>query len=318
MILFSMPDDQEKLPEWVDAQVVSSDLRRLATEISAVHDTPIEFTIPDRDEMEKWLGDRLPDVLDRGTVALDRDRLRKLLTDPRLLYGLQVLVIVDGGDYWTDLAVANARATRLASQGETTRQTVAGVTPGPSAVTEALRGVSAAADPREKPGTIQSVPRRLSNPMPRYVAALAASLAVVIGVWSLTRPTTPWGWNRAGALANATDPAGYLERLADAAGEWSATRPATEARLRTRLDELLAGCDRLIAAPHGALSEGDRVWLVERCKAWRGKIEGHRDALARSHDVEAVRREANDTVDKLIAALRKQATEIRARPLPPA
>jgi hypothetical protein len=318
MILFSMPDDQEKLPEWVDAQVVSSDLRRLATEISAVHDTPIEFTIPDRDEMEKWLGDRLPDVLDRGTVALDRDRLRKLLTDPRLLYGLQVLVIVEGGDYWTDLAVANANAPRLAFQGIATQQIVAGVTTAPSAGVEASPEAGAAADVKENVGTIKAVPKPPSIPMGRYLAALAASLAVAIGAWSLTRPTAPWGWNRAGALVEAGDPAAYLDQLADAAVEWSAARPVTEPQLETRLRELRAGCDRLIAAPHRQLSESDRDWLIGKCAAWREKIDGHLDSLAQTHDFEAIRTAADDTVAKLIKALRAQAAEVRVRPVTPA
>jgi hypothetical protein len=148
------------------------------------------------------------------------------------------------------------------------------------------------------------------------LATLAAGLLVAVASWSFLRPaagpSAAWGWNRSDVFAAAA-PDAYLDRLAGAAGEWSGADLDSEAALAARLRDLLAGCDRLIAAPHASLDDADRDWLVERCRAWRETIAGHADALAASHDVAAVRAAANATVEKLSAALRTRATDIRKR-----
>lgn len=177
---------------------------------------------------------------------------------------------------------------------------------GPAAVPRAAEQVF---DHRSRPG---------ADAGGRRLLAVAAGLLVAAAAWALTRgPAVSsgggWGWSAPGVLAAA--PADeYLERLAAAGAEWFRTPAGTEAALAGRLDELLAGCDRLIAAPHAPLAAADRDWLVEKCRTWRDALAGQRTSLAAAHDVAATRAAADETVAKLVAALRRRAAEIRTRP----
>lgn len=286
--LLDLPDDDAALVRWLDERIVSPDLHELIAELAALHALPTRPTDCDAEEAARWLGPALPAVLSEGTAALGPGRRGDLLRDPRLLAGLQELAFVDGGRYWHELALR--------------------VNPPPTPLpVERLGGGSTAIAPAAR--SAEGGHGRFA----RIAAALAASVLVAVGAWMWSRPAAPWGWNRPEALAARESPAAYLEALAAAAGEWSSEKPTTERALDRRLRDLLAGCDRLIAAPHAALAEADRRWLVERCEKWRESIAGHLDLLGRAHDVAKVRDDADATVGKLVDALRKQAAEIRER-----
>lgn len=309
------PENDEALTGWFDAQIASPQLRELAADLAAVTNSRNDFDIPERDEMVSWLGDSLDGVLDRGTSALTADQIDELYSNARLMYGLQSLVFAEGGRYWSDLADKAYSESYRADRDRFERLEAAAardVTADPASSAEAIAAPPAPPAVAARP----SQPPVKASPLPRYLAALAAGIAVAIGVWSFNRPAAPWGWNAAGALAEASDPAAYLEQLATSAGEWQATRPTNEAQLEKRLREFLAGCDRLIAGPHRTLAPDDRDWLVTKCRAWREKIVGHLDTLATAHDVAGVRSAADDTVEKLVKALRSRATEIRERTVP--
>jgi len=305
--VLDMPDDAAAVAAWLDEQIVRRELHELAAELAAVHD-PAGQTRPARQptaaDAAAWLGGLLPDVLARGMAALPADRLSALLKTPWLLPALQELVFIDGGDHWQSLATT--------------------ANPPPSAADEVLRRVAAAEPSAVAPPPHSSRPvlpaADRSQPSSRRLAAvlatLAAGLLVAVASWSFLRPaagpSAAWGWNRPDVFAAAA-PDAYLDRLAAAAGEWSTANLDSEAALATRLRDLLAGCDRLIAAPHASLDEADRDWLVERCRAWRETLAGHAAALAASHDVVAVRAAADATVEKLSAALQTRAGDIRKR-----
>lgn len=309
--VLDIPDDEESLPRWLDEQIVAPNLHEFVAELAAVHGASRPAPIANRVAVAAWLGADLPAVLDRGTAALGPARLRSLLRDPWLLPALQELVFVDGSGHWTDLV---ARANRAATDGEAKllrRLAASGRAPSSR---ESTVGWAVAASRDEQR-------RRMSGTVPGWLAALAACLLVAVATWSVLKPSAtdaPWGWNRPDAFAVSAAPDAYLRGLADAAAEWSNVAPATEPQLARRLGDLLAGCDRLIAAPHEPLAAADREWLVERCRAWREKLAGHAAALAASHDVAAVRREADATVGKLVAALRTRAEEVRSRDTGPA
>jgi hypothetical protein len=306
--VLDMPDDAAAIATWLDEQLVRGDLHEVVAELAAVHD-PAGDTRPTHEptpaDAAAWLGGLLPDVLTRGTVALPADRLSALLKTPWLLPALQELVFIDGGDYWHSLA-STANPLPRATADETLRR-VAGA--------GARVGGPTSGQARPVLPTA-SAPRALSSRLAIVLATLAAGLLVAVASWSFLRPGAvpggAWGWNRSDVFAAAA-PDAYLDRLAGAAGEWSGADLDSEAALAARLRDLLAGCDRLIAAPHASLDDADRDWLVERCRAWRETIAGHADALAASHDVAAVRAAANATVEKLSAALRTRATDIRKR-----
>lgn len=116
-----------------------------------------------------------------------------------------------------------------------------------------------------------------------------------------------WGWSRPGALPQDLAPATYLDRLADDAEEWFAKRLEDPSALAMRITEFRLGCSSLIAAEHRPLSADDRAWLIEKCQAWAEKLEGHLAAVEAGQDPLQVRAEADETVNKLIQALRERA-----------
>lgn len=303
--VLDIPDDEVALAPWLDQQIVAPSLHEFVAELAAVHGASRPAGPAGRAAAAAWLGDDLSAVLARGTAALGPARLRSLLRDPWLLPGLQELAFVEGADHWTNLVVRTSPTAAEAGAGLLRRLVVAGPA---RPLRESAPGLAVAAPRLDRE-------RRSLGRAPGWLAALAACLLVAVATWSLLRPPVtgaPWGWNRPDAFAAAAAPDAYLRGLADAAAEWSNVVPSAEPQLAGRLADLLAGCDRLIAAPHEPLAPADREWLVERCKAWREKIVGHVAALAESHDVVAVRHEADATVEKLVKALRTRAEEVRS------
>jgi hypothetical protein len=104
-------------------------------------------------------------------------------------------------------------------------------------------------------------------------------------------------------------PAAYLDRLADAAADWFRARPDEPIALARRLAELREGCSVLILSEHRPLSPEDRTWLVERCRSWAAKLDAHLTAVEAGEDPAKVRAAADETVNRLIAALRERARE---------
>ena len=119
-----------------------------------------------------------------------------------------------------------------------------------------------------------------------------------------------WGWNRPGALADDLPPGVYLDRLADAAGEWFKKRPDDPIALARRIGEFRQGCSVLILSPHKPLSARDRAWLVEKCRAWAAKLDAHLAALEAGASAAKVRDDADATISKLIEALRDRAKSL--------
>jgi hypothetical protein len=301
--ILDIPDEVADVGPWLDALLVGEDLGRVMAELAAVHGvalpsgSPGSGSWPTPADATAWLGDRLPAVLAGGFGQLDSRVVGELLRNPALLPALQEVVCSTGGSYWMDLARGTAPAGR--SPQEFSRLMFADdsrsglpVLPGPA-------------------GSSTSSPLLV-----RTIAALAACLLVAVGIWSLSDrggfSERPWGWSVATALDSA--PADrYLDQLAAAGEQWFAVKPDSEAALAKRLEQMIAGCDRLIEAAHEPLAPEDREWLREKCRAWREKFVGQLEALAASHDVAAGRAAADETVTKLVVALRSRATEVRGR-----
>lgn len=313
--VLDIPEDAAERATWLDRQIAGADLHEIVAELAAVHGVAPERRSAGVDEVARWLGPRLPEVLAQGTAALDGRRMCELLRTPQLLPGLQELAFIEGGDYWQQLAEQASPAAGLPALDP--ERFVSRAAHAAAANEGSARGQTThqRREAATIPGTASAVVgHRRRSTAAAILAALAASLLIGVGVWSWrsSQPAAPWGWNLTDALAAAA-PDVYLERLATGAAEWSAVTPATESALAGRLREMLVGCDRLIAAPHEPLAAADREWLVEKCRAWREKLAGHLAALAQSHDVAAVRREADATMEKLTAALRARAEESRQR-----
>lgn len=239
--ILDMPEESADLGAWLDKVIMSEELATVVDELAVLHDAGEES--PTCDEARSWLGKDVDTVLQRGLAAVDKARIRQLLKRPALLPAIQELVLVSGGSYWNQFALA-------------------GNTP---------------ADPPIKPNPVSSPPAR----SPRWLLtlvplAIAASFAVFVAVDSrrdlgsgarvpqddlaLTRgsdtptdtadrdPELPWGWNRVD-LMDGVDAKLIPNRLADTLNEWFrvADSAGGDVRgLRLRIDELWAGCEHVL------------------------------------------------------------------------
>lgn len=304
MTILNMPDAADEQAAWLDQQLVGSELATIVAELSAVHGSAaIPLSSISAEHARAWLGAAAESVLAGGLRGLPRERIAEALQTPLLLLSLQELVLIEGGDYWDGLLPDSTTTVGL-----------------PDALRLAATAPTAAA-PEKAEADLSPTPKPRSAAAPQTsrrmlslaaVAALAAAVLLAVGTWTASKPE-PWGWNRPDALADA-DADLYLEQLAGFAEEWEAESPASEAALRTRLEQLIAGCDRLISAPHRPLDVRDKQWLVEKCQAWREKLAEQVVALDTSHDAPAVQTAVDEIVAKLSIALRTRAGEVRSRP----
>jgi hypothetical protein len=282
-----IPDNNAELAGWLESQLVGLGLADVVAGWQAFR--PVSERAPGLDEV---LGDARPAVLVRGLSALAPAQLKTLLQHPRLLLPLQELVLVEGGAHWQEHAHTPEHL-RVASQ---TWEHV-------------QRSIAPAASIASSGGGIAA--RRSS--WAKMLTAAAVLLVGFFGWWQLqVRQPAPtgWGWDRPGALATNVSAADYLDQLAGGASDWFQQRPEDAAALRTRLVQFQHGCDTLLSAPHAPLAAADKDWLLERCRAWRGKIDEHIAALDGGSAVQEVRDAADATVNKLVAALRERAAAV--------
>lgn len=295
-----IPDDPAELPGWLERHLTGLDLAALVSELEAVHGPGPEGAAT----LDRVLGDRRGEVLDRGLAALPPDRLRHLLRRPRLLLELQDLVLSSGGDHWRRAGAPSPDLDAWVALG---RMRLEGF------LADEGRGLS----------------RREVLPSSRPLAwyrrpavvglATAASVLTAVILYERVRPrgasmiaSAPagWGWSNPGALPQGLPPAAYLDRLADAAEAWFQERPDDALALARRIGEFRQGCSVLILAEHRALAAEDRAWLVERCRAWAARFDAHLAAVEAGRDPGTVRAEADATVRALIEALRARTRDL--------
>jgi hypothetical protein len=297
LMIMDTPDDPAHLPGWLERHLVGLDLAALVAELAAVHGQPAEQA----PWLPEVLGEWRHPVLREGLKALPPERLGMLLRWPALLLGLQELVLVEGGDYWEQLCQASPKLSLPVERGRQRLQRFL----------DAEKGASA-------PGAI---PSSVSGVIPWYrrpwVVSLATAAALLVGIFVYERfgshpAAAPlgWGWNKQGALPDNVAAGVYLNRLADAAEEWFNRRPEQPSALARRIEEFRQGCSVLIFAAHKPLPAVDRQWLVERCRVWAAKLDQQVAALEAGRDPLQVRADVDDTVNRLIEALRTKAKEV--------
>jgi hypothetical protein len=289
-----IPENSADVPGWLEDFIVGPNLAELVAELSALHaDSRAEPR-----SLDSALGDDLPRATEQGLAALSRQSLRTLLREPQLLIELQERIFVDGGAYWDRRAapeiddLAGRTWNRLDNW-------IAGVAEQPAPT-----------------GTADVLPMK---PRPWYahpaVVSLATAAALLAGVfsWDAFGPRGPvpaataWGWERPGAFASKDSAQQYLNALANAGIEWFKKRPESPDALAMRIGEFRRGCTVLILAEHKPLSNDDRAWLVERCRAWAGKLDKHLADVEAGRDPLAVRAEVDETVNALVKALQTRA-----------
>lgn len=285
--MLDIPDDEADLAPWLERELVGLHLRDLVLELEAL--------CADRNEsidLDSLLGDRTADVLEHGLGRLAPQTLRTLLQNPASLLQLQERVLVDGSDYWQNVErsaehrqMADAGWERLAGELSETAPAVA-AEPG---------------RPHERPRTT----------LAWLTLAAAALLLVSVSLWRWPQPQgAGWGWQQPGALAVDVSAAEYLRHLAGLAEEWFNQRPVTPPELAQRILEFRAGCSKLILSEHEPLPPEDRAWLRERCRAWAKKLDAQVAALETGAEPELIRQKTDETIRKLIDALRKRADSL--------
>jgi len=295
LVALDIPEDSTALAAWLEQRLTGLDLGALVAELDAVHGVSAGSS----ETIENVLGPRRDAVLTEGLVALPREALGRLLRRPRLLLDLQELVLVEGGVHWQ----------RLGAQAPETRVRVE---QGWARLEAILR-----AEDRAVPGK----PSIRQMPQPRrwferpWVVSLATAAAVLVMAvaydqtrGSVTVAQAGWGWNRPEALPQDLARGPYLEHLADDAEEWFKKRPAEPIALAKRIAEFRQGCSVLILAGHKPLPAEDRQWLIAKCRDWAAKLDAHLAAVEAGEDPLKVRAAADETIHKLISALRGRAT----------
>lgn len=267
---------------WLERHIVGDALGELIAELNAAH-SPVESrsqTVAD------VLGHELVAVLERGLSVLGEPKLRSLIRWPWVLRELQQSVLLEGGDFWRRLPQTSLEAER-----ERIWKCL-----GVESVEHAVRVHSL---------TKESHASRVRH---TTVVLVAAAILMAIGLWQFWPRTESWGWNRPGAFASDVRADQYLRRLADLANEYFAQPRDTPQQLERTLTDFRRSCDVLLAAKHEPLSETDRAWLRERCQVWSKKFDDQLAELHRTGDTVTIRAAADETVTKLLTALRARAS----------
>ena len=277
-----IPDHPRELAAWIENHLLGMRLGELVSELRVVHgDQPGKLTL------NEACGGHLEDILKQGIRSLPADRLSLLLRHPGLLLELQEVILERGGAYWLKQSAPREEQLALASQWKLLEQSLFS-------------------------GSIShSVPRNRNWIGRSAIAAILSAAAAFSVAWFLkdrfAPPTPGWGWDRPGALAANLPSRDYLEHLAAAAQDWFKKRPETAPELARRIGQFRQGCSTLILAEHPSLSPADRDWLRERCRVWAGKLDGHLAAIEAGQNIDDVRLAADETVNKLISAIRDRA-----------
>ncbi|MBT4863886.1 MAG: hypothetical protein HON53_02035 [Planctomycetaceae bacterium] len=286
----NIPGETADLADWLEEHLLGLELAALVAELLAV--SPVEAQPPPT--LDDVFGEDLSRVLDVGLSAVPPDRLRVLLRQPQLLLNLQERILIDGGDYWREQSSNRDDVQDLAESGW-------------HSLSAALRHPASPRSQRRQV-TLQMGWRR----RPWIVSlATASCLLVAVFTWdAFLRPqpasvASGWGWNPSDALPQDVPADVYFTRLADGADEWFKKRPETAKDLALRISQFRQGCSTLILADHRPLSAEDSKWLIGKCREWAVKLDQYLAAAeADDPNVQEIREQTDETVHKLIQALR--------------
>lgn len=304
-----IPDDEAHLADWLERHLVGLHVTELVRQLEVVQgaapaDAP--RTLADA------LADRLPRVLDEGLGTLPPAQLQSLLRQPQLLLELQEQVCMGGGSYWSGVT-RSAEHLELASDGWRRLQTVLQTSGGK---TDAITTAFESAAPKTVSPVTSSVTISAAHSQRRRrlwlvgLVSFAAAAVVLVAVTLSNRAShQPWGWEKPGVFAAQLSAPEYLNHVADTAQEWFRKRPDTKEGLLERLHQMRRGCDALQAAQHAQLVAADKDWLLERCQVWAKKFDDQIAALEAGQSVTDIRSAADETVNKLITALRERAKQ---------
>ncbi len=272
-----IPNDDAAVPRWLEEQLARPELPQLVAELRAVS------SAEPAPSLNQVLGSSRESMLEQGLGVLRAEQRSQILAHPELLYDLQELVYASGGEYWLKLL-----------SGDSERRAAQAIWPKVQQATEPT------ATPVNETFSRRSI----------VMAIMSLAAAVLIGFYAMNsqRGLGAYGWNKPGVFDVALEKPAYLQHLADRANEWFDQKPTNAAQLASRMKAFRESCDKLLAAQHPQLPAADRDWLYERCRLWAGKIDASLAKLnADPSQLKAVNAEMDETVKKLMTALRERA-----------
>ena len=298
MRALAIPDNPAELATWLESELVGLDLRRLGTELAAVHRG---FPAP-VGALDDWLAGYRDAVLRRGLAAMPPERLAALLRRPDWLLELQQLVLSEGGPYWDALPRSPALEVRAR---------------------ETWRKLADRLDPPAVPSTLRKG-WWIRTGLPALTASVVTAAAVLLigfylpnvldngepvvqgggtGTGPPSAESPAWGFARFATAKPEVSREEYLRQLASSSQEWTKQRPTDAAGVAKRISEFRQGCSAVLLAEHRPLTPEDRAWLKTRSRTWADALDRHLAAVEAGADPVAVRTEVDDSVTRIAAAL---------------
>jgi hypothetical protein len=279
---------------------MSPGLVHVVDELAVIHHASEEsLTV---EEAREWLGKDVDAVLERGLGVLGESRLRQLLVRPSLLPGIQELVLVEGGGYWSALMpVARGRMPTTVMQKPMPRWLLMAVPLALAASVAAFIAVDTQRQPAMQPpiAAPDLVVMRGTDTSPHNKEVI---------------PHKPWGWNRDDLLAAEIGPANLPGRLADALSEWfrvTASDGGDLNSLRLHLSEVWAGCQQVrlqtadVTPPELCLKVSECVTLLEeRMQNALGTLRGQLDQEGTAETASRTKSQVDAWIQETINALR--------------
>lgn len=294
LLLLDIPDETSAWANWLEPKIVGLELGELVEQLKLVADVS-GGAAP---TLESACEGRLGEVLASGLDGLSERQLASLMKHPELLLELQTKILEAESPYWMSLPPSEAHRNQVAS------------------IWSKIDEATGVVDGRER---VVRLPERLDHPnrhiVRRWAAlAVAAALLLAVGFWFSQPKKSGWGFEQDGLFAANVKPNEYLKLLSDAAGQWFKQEPRNRSKLERRLIEFRHGCEALLKQEHAQLAAADRDWLLERCRVWIGKIEGHiADLKADEKSFDQIKQEADETIQKLKDALEARAALLALR-----
>lgn len=287
LVSLDLPENPEKLAEWVEEFICSEDLLQAAIiwETLASEEArgmPLRFV----DLTE----DQLVDIGQHGLKSLSESQLRKLMASPEALVDLQEYVMIQAPLYWQQ---------RSASRQETPLHDARW-----SQIRHELNRRS------EKPDKERPSRSGQATVWSGLAALIAVAASIAVGVWVNLTPPAPqgWGFNKPGVLESSRSETELLENLAAAAHSWFNKRPQNREELITRLKQFDAGCQKLLTARLSALDGKTHNAVDAACQKTRQDIAGQLAQLKQGADFRSTQAEADETMNNLEQSLRQLIT----------
>lgn len=309
LLTFDLLNGQTDVVVWLENQLTGENLPDVVAELVGWNVSPSQAA-----SLNELLGDQVSQILD---VGLTEAQARKLLSAPRLLIELQEQICVKGGAYWQ-----NAGAI-----GESGFSSGMGTSIPPNL--DRVLGFLESQVPEIPVSEIPVSEVKQSNHRPnrsgilRWAPQLLA-MVLLIGFAALlfnrggevkTALNNDWGLNDLKQLREISNGPDFLDSVAVAMSDWNRKPPVDAREGAIRIQQLIDGCQNLIAAEELARSPLDpesQKWLHTKCTAWIGKFSEELALINQKPDAwPEVSEHMKTKVDKAVSTMREQAAKLR-------